>query len=108
MAFLARSSIFSSQDGSRHPWHTRPYGLIVHSTFDRIMTIDRVAERLGESIGWIYDVVNEMAPCRMLTVQSRSRDLANTAVGRQIVSVASEVKTTMSTRAPKVVITDIA
>lgn len=29
---------------------------------DRVTTIDRVAERLGESVDFLYDVANEMDP----------------------------------------------
>jgi hypothetical protein len=36
-------------------------GLNMHvNKVDHVTTIDRVAERLGESVEWLYDVANEM------------------------------------------------
>ena len=36
-------------------------GLNMHvNKVDHVMTIDRVAERLGESVDWLYEVANEM------------------------------------------------
>ena len=36
-------------------------GLTMHvNKVDHVTTIDRVAERLGESVDWLYDVANEM------------------------------------------------
>ena len=36
-------------------------GLTMHvNKVDHVTTIDRVAEQLGESVDWLYDVANEM------------------------------------------------